>query len=178
MVFYKIMKLLLIAITILSLMSFRQVTRGEKDSDEFQSILQPEEERQAQDTLPKSNDILWSVLAKTKLKKTDNPDIVKPHFPNEVLSLDGKSVIISGFMLPMESTEKFTHFMLSKRTPTCFFCAPGTQAEIIEVFASKPTIWESDLIKVKGTIKLLHKEEGSADSSFFFFQIKDAKIIK
>lgn len=172
------MKFLLILCTIIVLSSFRQVTRGSDESADFQNLSQPEDERNTQDALPKSNDILWNVLAKTKLKKTDNPDIVKPHFPNEVLSLDGKSVIISGFMLPMESTEKFTHFMLSKRTPTCFFCAPGTQAEIIEVFANKPTIWESDLIKIKGTMKLLHKEEGGADTSFFFFQIKDAKVIK
>ena len=62
--------------------------------------------------------------------------------PMKVKALVGKEVTISGFILPLESTEKFKHFILSKRTPTCPFCPPGEPNEIVDVMLDKPISWD------------------------------------
>jgi hypothetical protein len=75
--------------------------------------------------------------------------------PDEVSALDGHKVTITGFMLPLESSEKFTHFLLSKRTPTCPFCPPGEPNEVIDVTATKPVEWAEDAVKVTGIFGLM-----------------------
>ncbi len=131
--------------------------------------LQPTDERKAQDSLPKAKDALWDTLYKTEVKVDDKTGTYSAIFPNEVKKLNGQTVKISGFMLPLESTEKFTHFLLSKRTPTCFFCPPGAPNEIIEIYAAKPTEWIEDLITYEGKFELMENKEMGV-----FFKLSDA----
>jgi hypothetical protein len=130
-------------------------------------------ERKAQDNLPKSKDPMWNVLAKTKTSL----DKVKWHYsaehPEEIKALVGKEVTISGFMLPLESTEKFKHFIISKRTPTCGFCPPGEPNEIVEVFMTEEVSWDDDTIKVKGTFELVNNAQLG-----LFFKISNAQKIQ
>ena len=87
--------------------------------------------------------------------------------------MDGKPFTISGFMLPLEATEKFKHFLLSKRTPTCPFCPPGEPNEIVEVFSAKPVAWKDDMVTMTGTLKLVNDGEKG-----IFFQMNDAAQTK
>jgi len=120
---------------------------------------QPSDERSIQDTLPKAHDVLWDTLYKTKIKVDAKTGNYSATFPSEVQNLNGQTIKISGFMLPLENSEKFTHFLLSKRTPTCFFCPPGEPNEIIEVYAAKPTEWAEDLVTYEGKFELTKNEE-------------------
>jgi uncharacterized protein len=144
-------------------------------SQESNSALDAElaAERKAQDNLPKSKDPMWNVLAKTKTSL----DKVKWHYsaehPEEIKALVGKEVTISGFMLPLEATEKFKHFIISKRTPTCGFCPPGEPNEIVEVFMTDPVSWDEDTIKVKGTFELVNNAQLG-----LFFKLSNAQKIK
>ncbi len=130
---------------------------------------QPTTERQAQDTLPMAKDALWDTLSKTMVTMNEKTATYTAIFPDNVQELTGQTIKISGFILPLESTEKFTHFLLSKRTPTCFFCPPGEPNEIIEVFAEKPTKWADDLVTYQGQMTLIQ----GADTGIFF-QLKNA----
>lgn len=131
--------------------------------------LQPSDERSAQDALPKAKDALWDTLYKTKVKVDDKTGTYSATFPDEVKKLNGQTVKISGFMLPLENTEKFKHFLLSKRTPTCFFCPPGAPNEIIEVYADKPTEWIEDLVTYEGKFELMDNKEMGV-----FFKMSEA----
>lgn len=131
--------------------------------------VQPYDERDAQDALPKAKDALWDTLYKTKVKVDEKTGTYSATFPDDVKKLNGKTVKISGFMLPLENTEKFKHFLLSKRTPTCFFCPPGAPNEIIEVYASKPTEWIEDLVTYEGKFELMENKEMGV-----FFKISNA----
>jgi uncharacterized protein len=91
----------------------------------------------------------------------------------EVKAMEGKPITISGFVLPLESTEKFSHFLLSKRTPTCFFCPPGEPNEIVEVFTKKPLKWSGDIITVTGNFTFTSNPDLG-----LFFQVKDAEVSK
>ena len=106
-------KLLLLPLLILTLCAF---------SKQQADVGQPKEERKAQDALPKSNDPMWKTLATTKIHSDYAKGLFSATYPDEVKALVGKEITISGFMLPLESSEKFKHFILSKRTPTCPFC--------------------------------------------------------
>jgi len=133
---------------------------------------QPTAERQAQEALPKSHDPMWNVLGKTKIHLNEKEGLYSATFPPEVKALVGTQVTISGFMLPLESTEKFHHFILSKRTPTCPFCPPGEPNEIVDIWVEKPMEWKEDVVKVTGTFGLMDNPQLG-----LFFKITKAKTL-
>jgi len=130
---------------------------------------QPLSERQAQDRLPQSKDQLWHVLGQCKVKLDAKKYTYSIRYTPEVQALNSTDIRISGFMLPLEPTEKFKHFLLAKRTPTCPFCPPGEPNEIVEVFSAAPLRWEEQLITVKGTLKLVTQGDKG-----IFFQLQNA----
>lgn len=136
-----------------------------------QTYVQPKEERDAQDALPKSGDPLWKTLGKTTIKINEKKGLFNATYPAEVKQLVGKTVTISGFMLPLDPTEKFKHFILSKRTPTCPFCPPGEPNEILDVMVDKPLAYNEDMITVTGTFGLMQNQEMG-----LFFKLSQASI--
>ncbi len=131
---------------------------------------QPTDERKAQDALPKSKDPMWATLGKTKISLDKKQWKYSATFPDEVKALVGTEVTISGFMLPLEATEKFKHFILSKRTPTCPFCPPGEPNEIVDVWMDKDVSWDEDMIKVSGKFELMNNPDLG-----MFFKLSNAK---
>ena len=89
----------------------------------------------------------------------------------EVKAMDGTQVGIDGFMLPLESTANFSHFLLSFRSPSCPYCPPGAANEIVEVFTKKPMQWSDELTSMRGTLTLAD----SRNDSGMFYQLKDAE---
>lgn len=132
---------------------------------------QPLEERQAQQSLPKSHDQIWENLFKTKISYDKNNGNYSAAYTPEIKALVGKQITISGFMLPLESNEKFKHFILSKRTPTCQFCPPGDPNEIVDVWLEKETTWNESIIKVSGKFELMNDQQFG-----MFFKLSNAKI--
>lgn len=141
----------------------------EKSTDPLPAPMQPPDERKAQDSLPQSKDSMWSLLGKTKITVDKKKGLYKAHFPDGVKKLDGQTVKISGFMLPLESSEKFKHFLLSKRTPTCPFCPPGLPTEVIDVYAAKDVSWDDNLVTYEGKFQLTDQEEAG-----IFFMMTNA----
>jgi hypothetical protein len=131
---------------------------------------QPLGERQAQDALPKSAHPMWQTLRKTKITIDEKKGLYGAKFPGEVKALAGKEITISGFMLPLESTAKFRHFLLSSRTPTCPFCPPGEPNEIVDVWMEKPIAYSEDIVTIKGKFELMNDKEMG-----LFFKLKNAK---
>lgn len=165
------MRYLLIILCFLSLSAFTEtqtITGTYSTSTVLRS--QPGDERKAQDKLPKSHDALWDVLGKTKITSDDKKGVYKASFPDEVKKLDGTTMKVNGFMLPLEPTEKFKHFLLTRRTPTCPFCPPGQPNEIVEVFTDMPVAWAEELATFEGQFKLIDNGEKG-----LFFQLDQAK---
>ena len=120
---------------------------------------QPVDERKAQDALQKSHDPMWATLTQTKIAVDEAKGLYTPTYPDAVKALVGKPVTISGFILPLDATEKFSHFILSKRTPTCPFCPPGEPNEIVDVWMDKPIAWSENMVKISGTFELIDDKE-------------------
>lgn len=133
---------------------------------------QPLDERKAQDTLPQSHHPLWQALGKTKIIVDKKEGYYSAKIPDEVKALSGKQVKVDGFIMPLESTEKFKHFLIAKRTPTCPFCPPGEPNEIMDVWTTNPIPYTEDMIKLKGTFELMNDKEMG-----LFFKLKDAEVM-
>ena len=130
---------------------------------------QPLDERRAQDALPKAKDTLWTLFAKVKVSFNQNRGTYSAVFSEDVKKLDGQPIKISGFMLPLEATDTFKHFLLSKRTPTCPYCPPGEPNEILEVYTAQPVAYEENLSVFEGTFALAEDKEAG-----IFLTLKDA----
>ena len=133
-------------------------------------IGQPGDERKAQDALPQSQDDIWKTFGKCKVHLDPKKYTYSIDYTPEVKAMEGKPFTISGFMLPLEPKEKFTHYLLSKRTPTCPFCPPGEPNEIVEVFSKKPVEWDEGIVVVTGTMKFTSNPEMG-----LFFQMQDGE---
>ena len=133
------------------------------------ALSQPSDERKAQDALPQANDPMWTSLTACKVHYDDKKHTYSVTYTPEVKAMEGQQETITGFMMPLEPTEKFNHFLLSKRTPTCPFCPPGEPNEIVEIFTKKPMKYTEGMLVVTGTMKFtLNPDLG------LFFQLKDA----
>ena len=132
---------------------------------------QPADERKAQQALPQSKDPMWEKLAKTKISFDDKKGLYSATYPEEIKAIEGKPFAINGFMMPLEATETFNRFILSRRPPSCPFCPPGEPNEIIEVFTQKPTKWREEAITVSGTFGFTNQQELG-----MFFTLKQATI--
>jgi hypothetical protein len=130
---------------------------------------QPLDERKAQELLPVSKDNLWKTLSECKVHLDVKNYLYSIDRTSQVKAMEGKPFTVRGFMMPLEPAEKFKHFLLSKRTPTCPFCPPGEPNEIIEVFSQKPMAWQDGLITMAGTMAFTDNPELG-----LFFQMKDA----
>lgn len=162
----KIVKAFILILNLIPLMGF---TTQELPND----FGQPKDERKAQENLPQSNDVFWDKFAKSKITLDKKTYKYKIRQTAEIKSMIGKIVEIKGFILPLEAQDKFKHFLLSKRTPTCYFCPPGEANEIVEVFLKKPIKWEDGIFTVKGKLYEMNNPQMG-----LFFRLKDAEIEK
>ncbi len=145
--------------------------KGEFSSTITASPLQPSDERAVQDSLPMAKGVIWDTLLKTIVTFNEESSEYSAKFPDEVKKFDGQTLRINGFILPLESTDKFKHFLLSKRTPTCAFCPPGGPSEIIEVYTKDPIEWDDGLVQVDGKFGFTNNQELGV-----FFQLTNAKV--
>lgn len=130
---------------------------------------QPLDERQAQNALPQSHDPMWEKFIRCKVKLDEKKHTYSITYTPEVKALEGKQMTVSGFMMPLDATETFKHFLLSKRTPTCGFCPPGEPNEIVEVFTSSPIAYDEGIVTVTGTMHFTNNPDMG-----LFFQLKNA----
>jgi len=117
------------------------------------------QERVVQRSLPKAGDALWRVLHTTKVSEDSRTGFYMAVHPPQVRALNGKTLAVSGFMMPIEQAPETRHFLLSRYTPVCFFCPPGEPNEVIEVRTRKPLKAGYDLVKVTGVFGLADNGE-------------------
>lgn len=133
--------------------------------------VQPKDERARQELLPKSTDPIWAMLAKSKV----TADVAKGEYridnPPEVQALNGREMSVTGFMLPLDPSPRFVHFLLTRRTPVCPFCPPGAPNEAIEVYSLKFVRPTSGPVTVTG--RFLLQDNGQAG---LFYQLQQADV--
>lgn len=98
-------------------------------------------------------------------------DILYPIFGNSVKELNHKRLAISGYMIPLNVTERL--YALSRNPyASCFFCGQGGLETVISLkFSKKPRRFKTDeYLTVQGTMEL---NETNVDDFIYIFRDTD-----
>jgi hypothetical protein len=134
------------------------------------TIGQPPNEAAMQSRLPQAHDELWRKFVHCKLGYNEETGVYSIHLTREVKALDGKTVTLRGFVLPMDGSDRTKHFLLSRNTPVCMYCPPGQPNEVVEVEASKAIDWTDNMVAVTGKLRLVNDQERAV-----FFKMENAQ---
>lgn len=127
----------------------------------------------SKDPLPPGT-IPWQLLRQVKLveEKKDGKTITRPEFSPKVKELDKQEVRVYGFVLPLSTTAKQKHFLISPLPTHCPFCVsqgPDSMIEVVAKTAVEFSQWEP--IVVSGRLELVN------DSSLFY-RLTNAESVK
>lgn len=125
----------------------------------YNSFRQPPQERALQDKLPQARGPVWTQLMACRVRFDDRNGLYSIRLTQEVRALAGTRVTLQGFVLPLDGSDRPKLFLLTRRTPTCFFCPPGEPNEYVEVIADRATPWTERMITVTGTLQLVDDRE-------------------
>jgi hypothetical protein len=123
-------------------------------------------------TLPERKDVVsWQTFSQVELVK--QKDRYVPKFAPGIAALDQKEVRVQGFMMPLETGDKQTHFVLSATPQTCAFCMPGGPESMVEVKTKTPVKYTFEPVIVSGKLTILKD-----DPTGIFYRIVDATPAK
>ncbi|QDU19501.1 DUF3299 domain-containing protein [Urbifossiella limnaea] len=96
------------------------------------------------------NPLPWGLLAETELGGKE------PAFPRHLLALDGKPVVLTGFVQPPGDAEQFGSFLLLEYPVGCWFCETPDPARVVAVELPPGVRFgrRAGLVKVTGTLTL------------------------
>lgn len=98
---------------------------------------------------------------------------VRPKFKEEVKELDGKEILIQGYMFPLEQSEKQSLFLLSPFPVSCPYHPHVSSNLTIEVYAKNPILHSYDAINIKGKLELVQKD----NLYNIFFRLRDSIMV-
>jgi len=99
---------------------------------------------------------LWKIVAESKFRGLKG---VK--FSDNLLALNGKPVMVAGYLYPLKSGYWHNHFVLSALpTRACYFCGVGGPETIIEVFSEQKVMYKEEMILIKGILRV-NREDNS-----------------
>lgn len=124
----------------------------------------------------------WHVLGTTEeveISETDEQGFmnsyIKPAFPPAVAALDGRDVIIRGYMFPLEPTEKQGRFLFGPFPLSCPFHYHVGPSLVVEVdAAAHPVDFSYDAITLSGRFELVPE---NPDGWMIFYRLKNARKI-
>ena len=119
-------------------------------------------------------EVTWDMLEDLDFVETDGEWNIA--FGEKVQELNGKTIKIYGFMMPLDGSLQQKHFILSMLPiEGCQFCAPGTQAQFIEVNASRGEgiRYTYDSIQIQGTFELMPDAPMGV-----YFLMTDAELVE
>ncbi len=120
-------------------------------------------------TLPDLPGVIpWDVLA--QVKTVPDQGGFTPQFADAVLKLDRQQVKLQGFMMPLQASDKQTHFLLTVSPQTCAFCLPAGPEGIVEIKAKTAVKTTLEPLVLSGTMEVLKK-----DPMGVYYRLTDAR---
>ena len=119
--------------------------------------------------------IPWLTFRQVKLveQKKDGKTTLMPEFAKVLRDLDNKPVKLYGFVLPLSTTTKQKHFLLSSVPLTCSFCVPGGPESMVEVKTKVPVAYTMEPVTVEGRFAVLND-----DPYGLYYRVTDAVGVK
>lgn len=122
-------------------------------------------------TLDHKDDLQWVQFHDAKVTEDRAAGIYNITFGPFLRKMDGQSLIITGYMMPLTPFGPSNHFVLTRRSPGCPFCPPNEPTEAIEIFSDRSVPPTPAPITIEGKLHLV-----SRSSQGLFFRIDGAKI--
>jgi hypothetical protein len=112
------------------------------------------------------NTLPWAVLTATTLDRES-----RPTFAKHVRELDGKKVVLTGFLQPLGDDPQASAFLLIEYPVGCWYCeAPEpTGVVFVELPAGKTAAVTKEQVKVTGKLTL-----NATDPENFLYTVRDA----
>lgn len=134
----------------------------------------------AQDAAPEpvKKKSLWKTLGKITYKKKYDElmgfKIDIPVFSEPIKALDGKEVVVKGYIIPVEGYKSHKEFILSAFPYNmCFFCGGAGPETVMEVEAIEGIEYSAEQVLIKGKLKL-----NDDDINRLMYLLTDAVIIE
>lgn len=125
------------------------------------------------DPLP-AGTVPWQLLRQVKLveEQQDGKPVSRPEFAAQLRQLDRKDVKLYGFVLPLSTAAKQTHFLISPLPTHCPYCISQGPDSLVEVVARIPVAYNAyDAIVVSGRFELVN------DASLYY-RLTNAESIR
>jgi len=122
--------------------------------------------------LPERSDVIsWKTFSQVELVK--QKDRYVPQFAKDVAALDQKLVKVQGFMMPLQTGDQQTHFVLTAMPQTCSFCMPGGPESMVEVKSKIAVKYTFEPVVLTGRLAILKD-----DPTGVFYRLTDAAPAK
>jgi hypothetical protein len=114
------------------------------------------------------NPVSWPLFNATTLDER-----FRPTFPKHLQQLDGKKVVLTGYMIPFDDADEMSSFMLIEDPMCCLFCElpESTGRVYIELPESMTTTLTRNPVTITGRLVLNNSDPDSA-----FYSIVDAVV--
>ena len=122
-------------------------------------------------TLEHEDDLRWVMFHDARIASDEAKGEYTATFSPALRKEDGVRWSITGYMLPIESSTKAAHFVLTRRSAGCPFCPPNEPTEAIEIFATAPVAYTQAPVTVEGTLHLVARS-----AQGLFFRIDKARV--
>jgi hypothetical protein len=129
-------------------------------------------------TAQAQQDNVWKTLQKITFKKKYDEmlgfKVDVPVFSEEIKKLEGKTVTVKGYVIPVEGYKSHKEFVFSAFPYNmCFFCGGAGPETVMEVFAKESIKYSAEAITIKGKLEL-----NDSDINRLIYIIKDVELVK
>jgi len=119
----------------------------------------------------------WMTLSKVSFQKEYDEllgfKVDKPVFSESLKKLDGKTIRIKGYIVPVEGYKNHTEFILSAFPYNmCFFCGGAGPETVMEVKTKSPVQYTAEPIILSGRLIL-----NSEDVNRLMYALEDAELV-
>ena len=131
-------------------------------------------------TVPKGG-LSWDVFALTdsveyEFKGDDGQEMYgfKPEFADDLKKLDGQTVLMQGYMFPLNAEEQQTKFLFGPFPVSCPFHYHVGPNLIIEAQAKDKIKYEWEAVNIRGRLELVPRD----DEFNVFYRLHDVELAK
>ncbi len=119
----------------------------------------------------------WMTLSKVSFKKEYDEllgfKVDKPVFSETLQKMDGKTIRIKGYIIPVEGYKNHTEFILSAFPYSmCFFCGGAGPETVMEVKTITPVKYTAHQIILSGKLVL-----NASDVNRLMYALEDAELV-
>ncbi len=121
---------------------------------------------------------VWKKLSKITYKQEYNElfgfKVDIPVFSNQIKEMEGKTIEVKGYIIPIEGYKSHKEFMFSAFPYNmCFFCGGAGPETVMEVYASEPIEYSAEQIRIKGKLTL-----NADDINRMMYILEDVEMIE